>query len=321
MRGQYDVVAMDVASIAAGDTETVATCNVSTPSSLEDYTIDELVPAVADEFAAMEGVDVVSGPELVELSSGPAFAIGISQPGPDGSGAVPTTIYFVAREDEFRTIDCLAPTAADDDWLSVVETWEWLTPESGQTSAATDAPALSTGGRVEVPEQGYSLVPPADWISIHPTAGDADWIVETLQDIDPELATSVESTLGGVADFSLLTFGALDVATGFRENCNVIDYSSQGQSVDSVVTQDAAAVEDLERLASGPESTLLEIAGSDVGRLDYWLEFPQFQTAHAAYYFVDDATVHLLTCTDVVRPDDDWASIAGTWEWLADPAA
>ena len=78
------------------------------PGALEDFTLDDLVALVADELRAMEPVDVVRGPEALDLPSGPAYVIDITQPGPAGPEvSVPTAIYLVARPGEYRTIYCL----------------------------------------------------------------------------------------------------------------------------------------------------------------------------------------------------------------------
>ena len=137
-----------------------------------------------------------------------------------------------------------------------------------------------------------------------------------MRDIDPDLAATAEAALSGGSSFSLLTFGDYDAEAGFRENCNVIDFASGGDTIGYRLSEDAVGVEGMDRLANGPQAAILELPAGDVGRLDYGLRFPDFQTAHAAYYFTDGSMFHLLTCTDTQRPEDDWLSIAETWEWL-----
>ncbi len=181
-------------------------------------------------------------------------------------------------------------------------------PESGP---------VGQGGRVEALDAGYALTAPDDWVTVVPSAEDAGAITDALSDIDPDLAATAEAALASGVDFSLLLFGAFDVEDEFRENCNVLDFASDGMSLDSAV---AAAEVNLsgmgERLASRPEVAMLELPAGEVARIDYGLQYPTLETAHAAYYFVDGSIFHLLTCTDVERAEDDWLSIAETFELL-----
>jgi hypothetical protein len=181
-------------------------------------------------------------------------------------------------------------------------------------------PEPGLGGRIELPDAGYALTVPDDWVAIVPSSAEIDVIIENLGTIDPELATTVENALAGGVGFSLLAFGDIDADSGFRENCNVIDGASDGASLAVIVESEAAAFADLgDRLASGPDVTMLQLPSGEVARIDYGLTYPTLETAHAAYYFNDGATLHLLTCTNVERAEDDWLSIAETFETLPAP--
>jgi hypothetical protein len=177
------------------------------------------------------------------------------------------------------------------------------------------APGL--GGRIELPAAGYALTVPDDWVAIAPSLEDIDVIVDTLSTFDPELATTVQDALAGGVGFSLLAFGDFDADSGFRENCNVIDGVSDGTSLAAIARSEADAFREMgDRLASGPEVTMLQLPAGEVARIDYGLQYPNLETAHAAYYFTDGATLHLLTCTNVERAEDDWLGIAETFERL-----
>ena len=178
-------------------------------------------------------------------------------------------------------------------------------------------PESGLGGRIELPEAGFALTVPDDWVAIVPSSADIDVIIENLGTIDPEMATTVENALAGGVGFSLLAFGDVDADSGFRENCNVIDGAADGVSLGVIVESEAAAFADLgDRLASGPDVSMLQLPAGEVARIDYGLTYPTLETAHAAYYFSDGATLHLLTCTDTERAEDDWLSIAETYETL-----
>jgi hypothetical protein len=177
------------------------------------------------------------------------------------------------------------------------------------------APGL--GGRIELPAAGYALTVPDDWVAIAPSLEHIDVIVDTLSTLDPELATTVQDALAGGVGFSLLAFGDFDADSGFRENCNVIDGVSDGTSLAAIARSEVDAFTEMgDRLASGPEVTMLQLPAGEVARIDYGLQYPNLETAHAAYYFTDGATLHLLTCTHVERAEDDWLGIAETFERL-----
>lgn len=192
-----------------------------------------------------------------------------------------------------------------------------LGPTSPALAQEEGAVATGLGGRIELPAAGYALTVPDDWVAIVPSSTDMDVIVENLGTIDPELATTVENAFAGGVGFSMLAFGDIDADGGFRENCNVIDGASDGASLGVIVESEAAAFVDLgDRLASGPDVSMLQLPYGEVARIDYGLKYPTLETAHAAYYFLDGATLHLLTCTNVERAEDDWLGIAETFELL-----
>jgi len=173
------------------------------------------------------------------------------------------------------------------------------------------------GGRVEVPSAGYALTVPDDWVAIYPSADDAAAITDALSGIDPELATTLEAALAGGVGFSFLAFGTTD-ETGFRDNCNVIDYPTEGATLGLALATDTAALASMgEALVGEPVATIIELPAGESARLDYALEYPGVAAAFSAYYFTDGTTFHLLTCTGTERPDDGWRSIAETFEFLA----
>jgi len=176
---------------------------------------------------------------------------------------------------------------------------------------------IGLGERVEVADAGYALTAPDGWLTILPSAEDAGAIIEAFRDIDPALAETTETALASGVEFSLLMFGATDAESGFWENCNVIGSASDGESLESILARDEEGASALgDRLASGPDATMLDLAVGAVARLDYGLQYPGLETAHAAYYFTDGSTFHLMTCTHVERAEDDWLSIAETFEFL-----
>lgn len=173
------------------------------------------------------------------------------------------------------------------------------------------------GGRVEVPAAGYAVTVPEDWVAMHPSAEDATAITDTLRGIDPDLATNLEAALAAGVGFSFLAFAPVDEESGFRDNCNVIDYPTEGATLSLALAADAAALGNMgEVLVGGPETQMLDLPAGETARVDYALEYPAVQAFFSAYYFTDGAMFHLMTCTGTVRPDDGWLSIAETFEFL-----
>ena len=128
---------------------------------------------------------------------------------------------------------------------------------------------VGLGERVEVPGAGYALTAPDGWVTISPSAEDASAIIDAFREIDPAMAETTETALASGVDFSLLMFGATDAESGFRENCNVIDSASDGESLESILARDEAGASALgDGLASGPEATMLEHPAGEVARLE-----------------------------------------------------
>jgi hypothetical protein len=173
------------------------------------------------------------------------------------------------------------------------------------------------GGRIEVPAAGYALTVPEDWVALYPSAEDAAAITDALRSIDPELATTLEAALTSGVGFSFLAFGGTD-ETGFRDNCNVIDYPTEGASLGMAVAADIAAMGDMgEALVGEPVTESIDLPAGESARVEYALEYPGVQAVFSAYYFTDGTVFHLLTCTGTERPDDSWLSIAESFEFLA----
>ena len=182
----------------------------------------------------------------------------------------------------------------------------------GLIAAETPSPAaVGMGGRVEVTEAGYALTLPDDWAFVVVSGDDVGPVLDEVSTIFPELADTVESFLVGGADFSFLAFAP----TG--ANCNVIDRPSEGLSLDQKVAAEMEGMQGLgDMLAFGPEVADLDLPAGAASRIDISLRFPDYVLQSSSYHLTDGATFHTLTCTDLMRPDDYWASIVETFEFL-----
>jgi hypothetical protein len=177
--------------------------------------------------------------------------------------------------------------------------------------------AIGFGGRVEVPEAGYAVTLPDDWVHVRPTAADTGAIIDAVRAIAPDLATMVEAGMARGASVSLIAFGPIGADAAFVVNCNVVDSPSGGLTLDLRVAAEVAAYRALgDVVAAGPEVTKLDLPGGEVVRLDARLDLPGYQTASSSYVSTDGRTFHTLTCTDLAWPEDRWLSIAGTFELL-----
>lgn len=186
-------------------------------------------------------------------------------------------------------------------------------PVTALAQETTDDDAVGIGGRVEIPEAGYALTLPPDWLHIRPTRADLDAILAEVDTIVPELGPAVEAALAGGLGLSLIAFGG--DTEGLPGSCTVLDRAADGRSVDAIADEEVTKLGALaEIIASGPEVTLIELPAGRTARLDVGLRLPDIEVESSTYILVDRDWVHVLTCTDDVRPDDAWAGIVETFE-------
>lgn len=161
--------------------------------------------------------------------------------------------------------------------------------------AQESSPDLPMGGqRVEVPEAGVALTVPASWevrILMEPGPGDAlqvlmayevgsGYCVLTLQQLDDPTLLDDPSAFRAFVDTSIWLFRA-------DRDMEVSDAMTEV----TLGVGPALRVDMVERFADG-----------DV---------------HNSVYAVDTPDgLALLDCGGLARPDDDWLSIAETFEWL-----
>jgi hypothetical protein len=192
------------------------------------------------------------------------------------------------------------------------------TMASGPVAAQGDATdAVGFGGRVEVPEAGYVLTLPDDWVYIRPTAEDTSSIIETVRTFAPDLASMVEAGLARGANVSLIAVSPAGPDAAFTATCNVIDSPSDGLSLDLRIAAELASYRSLgDAITVGPDVTTLDLPAGKTVRLDVGLSVPGYETASSSYVYTDGTTFHTLTCTDLDWPEDRWLSIGGTFEFL-----
>lgn len=186
-------------------------------------------------------------------------------------------------------------------------------PATSVAQEASPDDAVGIGGRVEVPEAGYALTLPPDWLHIRPTRADMDVILAQVETIVPDLGPAVEAALAGGLGLSLIAFG--DDNEGLPGSCTVLDRAADGRSVDAIAAEEVTKLGALaEIIVSGPEVALIELPAGRTARLDVGLRLPEIEVESSTYILVDRDWIHVLTCTDDVRPDDAWAGIVETFE-------
>jgi hypothetical protein len=176
---------------------------------------------------------------------------------------------------------------------------------------------IGAGGRIEVREASYAVTIPETWVSIRPSAATVDVILDEIFATLPQLGPTIEAALGSGLGFSLLAL-TFDPDLTFTENCNVLDRPSTGETIEEIGADEIAKLDGFEDLlVNAPTLTFVDLPTGLVAKMDLDLRLPQFDTASTSYIYTDATLVHTLTCTDLARPEDDWLSIAETFEFLA----
>jgi hypothetical protein len=187
---------------------------------------------------------------------------------------------------------------------------------SGIVSAQVDAP-VGGGGRVDVPEAGYGITLPDDWVSVRPSAADLDTLMSALGEVEPELVELVAAQLGSGISMSLIGLAPVELGQ-VAESCNVVSAPHGGMSAELILAQNLAFMNGMD-LTSGPEVRELELAAGAVPQVDYGMEIAGADLVFSAWFYVDDEQLHVLTCTGAERAVDTWGEIAASFE-LAAPA-
>jgi hypothetical protein len=122
----------------------------------------------------------VEPPQLIDHPAGPAYLIRMARRNPPGWGEWrPTSHYVLVADGVILRAHCFTDgVRPEDDWLSIVETIEFLPAEE-------PSPPPWLGGRVEMPEHGFAVTLPDDWIGVD-TAADAVSQAKVIRDVfDP----------------------------------------------------------------------------------------------------------------------------------------
>jgi hypothetical protein len=189
-------------------------------------------------------------------------------------------------------------------------------------AAVAEAPELApvgVGGRVEVPQQGFALTLPPEWVWVRQSPLDAAGFADTLEVVmDPEDAEEYLSIAGSLQG----SFGDRnpliakrgdvrgDVSAG--EDLVIVLRSLPEAGIEAVVGDLVAAAEgadDVTGLAVDP----VTLPVGEVTRIDYSLG----PLDYSVYHLTDGISLYLLQIQGLDAPEDRWLSIAETFELLA----
>ena len=239
----------------------------------------------------------VEPPQRIDLPGGPAYLVrGSRQPDPGVDEWGSMSGYLLATDEVVLVLGCTTDDASpDDDWLSIAESIEL---EGGPPATSSDrAEALI---RVEVPEATVALELPESW----------------TVDIEMEEISRVDMEPGELIGTSILVAygpGHLPMCGLFVQESSEPLYWLPGV---------------LEALASGrgafregedhtpvpvelPAGTAVKVAHVSRSLVDWPLGFVE-------YFIAADDRFYVLFCATMpsLVPDDDWLSIAETFEFL-----
>ena len=176
------------------------------------------------------------------------------------------------------------------------------------------------GGRVEMPEHGFAVTLPDDWVGIDLSVDAASQLEVASGFIDPDLWPADNAMLpGGLAAMGSNGMHLLSVHATSADHCLWIavpvsampaDVAADGlykMHIDDPVSRDVEPPQAIE-LPAGPAYLL---------RQSMWVE-PVGMWSRLTSYVLDmgDGVFFAVCTTYDTRPDDDWLSIAETIEFL-----
>ena len=191
----------------------------------------------------------------------------------------------------------------------------------GTAAAVAEAPApapVGVGGRVEVPQLGFALTLPPEWVWVRQSPADAAAFADTLEAVmDPEdaegyisIAGSLQGSFGDRNPLSAKRGDVRgDVSAG--EDLVIVLRSLPEAGIEGVVGDLVAAAEgadDVHGLSVAP----VTLPVGEVTRIDYSLG----PLDYSAYYLTDGIRLYLLQLQGLDTPEDRWLSIAETFEFL-----
>ena len=281
---------------------------------ISDLPLDDVADNNFEWYSDDPGSRDVEPPRLIDLPAGPAYHIRMSQQvEPDSDEWWSVSHYFVGLDGFMLQAYCLTDDIRPaDDWLSIVETIELLPAEE-------PAPPPWLGGRVEMPEHGFAVTLPDDWVAFD-TAADAMSQLEVALDIlDPAYWSTDETEwvdgLAWQASQGVPLYAAHATSSG---SCRLAPWLLDPSFTDAVYYHfewysDNPDIRDIApRLINLPTGTAYHIQATQRSEADPDEWWP------LSHYLLetDGTTLEAYCSTRGPRPDDDWLSIVETIEYL-----
>lgn len=167
-------------------------------------------------------------------------------------------------------------------------------------------------GRIEMPDHGYAITIPDDWLAVPLDQVEMDRRAAegaTELGVDPEIAERVASR-GIVHSLEAFSLGGGD-------GCRVqIDESPESSAEERVAAAMGLGEVFGDRLSDGPDGEVLGSDGGDVAKIDYSLSLDEGDLQITTFMFDDGEILVTMTCNASERPADSWMSIAVTFEFL-----
>ena len=310
--GDFATLAPKGIRLAAAHATSDEYCQVGvypTSMSLAEVALDYLGDALENPLSRD-----IERPRTIELPAGTAYVIRQSKGDDDGDEDWwPASSYLLRMDGGVLWLGCdRRGVRPEDDWLSVAETIELL-----PTRESSPPPWL--GGRVEMPEHGFAIMLPDDWVGFDTSTDILHQIEVGLDVLDPAMWST--DVAGWVDGFVRLVSRDIPL---WLAHATSNGWCEVGPSPLDMSFTDAAAynfewysgdadTRDVDtRLIDLPSGTAhrIQMSRRSGSESDEW--WP------ATHYLLgtEGPLMDVYCRTYHTRPDDDWLSIVETFEFV-----
>jgi hypothetical protein len=189
-------------------------------------------------------------------------------------------------------------------------------------TAQTSLPSpdiVGVGGRVAVPEYGFALTFPDDWVWVRSSSEDFEAVMAQLGSLtSSEFVAEHEDGFRKVGPGMPLLGGALNQGGG----CGVVVLGSMELGLDAATADLVARMEaQPDTFPAGTTVSDVALPAGEAKRIDgrQVTEVVEAPTDFSLYLATDGSRSYLIRCAAVSPPDDAWLFVAETFEFL--PAA
>jgi hypothetical protein len=212
---------------------------------------------------------------------------------------VPSSMYVLRGHDGYFLLYCLAADPPHDRWLSIADTFEFL--PNPVTGSVPSSPVLGSG-RIERPEEGFAITVPDDWTVEEVDPAAHAWLFDSLDPAERALRTTV-------------LWADQPDSDGF---CTIVDFTRLAEEPPPWTSVEAATASYWFASESNPEIVRTESSIEDLpaGRVGHIIAADTDDWTYGAYYFTDGDAWLYLECWSPDPPEDEWLSVAQSFEFL-----